>query len=111
MQYVVPITQPNWLDSRADLPMDQVICALDEARADSCLFVSPGGYSLLPPSFLSPPPPLPHLPNCQLLLFNCQFLVNSSTFACFYPPPPCATLTPILTSSEVSYLKKDKQDG
>lgn len=36
MQYVVPITQPNWLDSRAESPVDQVICALNEARADDC---------------------------------------------------------------------------
>lgn len=71
MQYVVPITQPNWLDSRAESPMHQVICALNEARADSMSVCLAGWLLLLPPSFLArflPPSPLPHLPNGQLLL-------------------------------------------
>lgn len=29
MQYVVPITQPNWPDSRAESPMDQVILRVE----------------------------------------------------------------------------------
>lgn len=41
MQYVVPITQPNWLDSRANAPVDQVIYALDEAsRTESAVCLS-----------------------------------------------------------------------
>lgn len=89
MQYVVPITQPNWLDSRAETPVDQVICALNEKpeRTPACLAFLPSFLALFPP----PPPSLPS-PTCRIVSFD-YLTPNSSPIL----------LAPILTSLCNSY--------
>lgn len=118
MQYVVPITQPNWLDSRANAPVDQVIYALDEAsRTESAVCLSrrlPSIFPSLLPSLLlpSPSPSPPHLPNCQLLLlFNAHFLATTPLLPSLYHLVSCNAYSYSHHRVKYPIPRTDKQDG